>query len=129
MHERRTHAMMLIRDCADPLSEESAMTFGSIITDARKAAGLSQKELAARIKKEDGTPISPQYLNDLEHDRRNPPSSHLLKQFAQELGEDYDYLAYLGGQLPDDLRDGSHRREQVVAGIQAFRRELKGHGR
>jgi transposase len=29
---------------------------------------LSQKDLAAKIRKEDGTAISPQYLNDIEHD-------------------------------------------------------------
>ena len=50
-------------------------TFGTIISEARRAAGLSQKELAAKVKKEDGQPISAQYLNDIEHDRRNPPRS------------------------------------------------------
>jgi ribosome-binding protein aMBF1 (putative translation factor) len=49
-------------------------TFGTIISEARRAAGLSEKELAAKVKKEDGQPISAQYLN-IEHDRRNPPRS------------------------------------------------------
>jgi hypothetical protein len=37
---------------------------------ARKKLGISQKNLADRIKKEDGQSISPQYLNDIERDRR-----------------------------------------------------------
>ena len=53
--------------------------------DESRAAKRSelQKQLAALIKKDDGRPISPQYLNDLEHDRRHPPSEVLLSQFAR----------------------------------------------
>ena len=29
-------------------------TFGTLISDARRAKGLSQKDLAAKVKKEDG---------------------------------------------------------------------------
>ncbi len=101
------------------------MTFAKMISDARKQAGLSQKELTARIRKEDGTPISPQYLNDLEHNRRNPPGSYLLKQFAKELGLDYDVLAFEAGQYPEDVRDEPHPPERVQAAFQAFRRTLK----
>ena len=45
-------------------------TFGKAIADARKALKISQKELAYKILKEDGEPITPQYLNDIERDRR-----------------------------------------------------------
>jgi len=45
---------------------------------------MSQKELAGKIKKEDGLPISAQYLNDIEHDRRNPPSEFLIAQIAED---------------------------------------------
>ncbi len=102
------------------------MTFDRIITAARKRAGLSQKDLAARIKKEDGTPISPQYLNDLERGRRNPPGPYLLKQLAEELALPYEYLTFAAGQLPEDLRAGGHPPEQVQAAFRAFRRTLKG---
>ena len=60
-------------------------TFGRIIADARKALGMSQKELAARTRKEGGGAISPQYLNDIEHDRRNPPSEYIIEQLAGHL--------------------------------------------
>jgi transcriptional regulator with XRE-family HTH domain len=101
------------------------MAFGQVIAEARKRLDLTQKELAARIRKEDGTPISPQYLNDLERDRRNPPSEYLLKQFARELQLPDDYLLYIAGQWPEDLRDNAPP-EQVQEAFQAFRRTLRG---
>jgi transcriptional regulator with XRE-family HTH domain len=48
------------------------LTFGRVISEARKNRELSQKELAMLVRKEDGNAISPQYLNDLERDRRSP---------------------------------------------------------
>lgn len=101
------------------------MSFGSTIAQARRHAAISQKDLASRLLKEDGTPISPQYLNDLERDRRNPPSGHLLGQFARQLQIPEEFLLFLAGQLPDDLRAGSYRPEQVQAAFQAFRRTLQ----
>jgi transcriptional regulator with XRE-family HTH domain len=68
------------------------MTFGQFIAEARKRARLSQKELAARIKKEDSQPISPQYLNAVEHNRRNPPSEFIMKQLASVLQVQLDIL-------------------------------------
>ncbi len=101
------------------------MTFAKMIADARKQKGLSQKELTARIVKEDGTPISPQYLNDLEHGRRNPPGPPMLRQFADALGLDYDVLFFAAGQYPEDVRGEPHPPERVQAAFQAFRRELR----
>jgi transcriptional regulator with XRE-family HTH domain len=104
-----------------------AETFGQVLSAARRAAGLSQRELAARILKEDGEPISPQYLNDLERDRRNPPASHFLKQFAEVLNLPEEYLDFVAGQLPEDLRNsGSYAPDQVQAAFRAFRRSLRG---
>src|SRR5713101_7076248 len=80
------------------------MSFGQIIVEGRKRLGISQKELAERIKKEDGEAISPQYLNDIERDRRNPPSEHLISQFAKELKLSKDYLMAAAGSLPSDLK-------------------------
>lgn len=104
------------------------LTFGRVLTGARRQAGLSQRELAGRILKEDGEPISAQYLNDLERDRRNPPGRHLLKQFAAALELPEEYLDFVAGQLPEDLRAGSYAPEQVQAAFRAFRRTLRGDG-
>ena len=85
--------------------------------------GLSQKELAARIlREEDGKPISPQYLNDIERDRRSPTSDHIIKQFAQALQEDADYYFYLAGTIPAELR--SLPRDSAEIAFRAFRRPL-----
>ena len=101
------------------------MTFGKTIASARKNRGVSQRELALRIVKDDGTPISPQYLNDIERDRRNPPGDHLLKQFAEALGLDEDYLYFLAGKLPSDMRSASGNPKQVAKAFRAFRRTLR----
>ena len=98
-------------------------TFGSFIVKRRKELGLSQKELAQRIlREEDSKPISPQYLNDIERDRRNPTSDHLIHQFASSLQIEPEYLFYLAGTLPTDVREAGIRREKVVELFQAFRR-------
>jgi transcriptional regulator with XRE-family HTH domain len=102
------------------------MSFGRVIAEARKKAGRSQKELAASLTKEDGTPISPQYLNDIEHDRRNPPSESLLKQIANELSLSLEYLLFLAGQIPEDIRKLDSQPKEVEAAFKAFRRQLKG---
>jgi len=101
------------------------MTFGQIIATERKKLGLTQKDLAARVTKEDGESISPQYLNDIERDRRNPPSEHILKELATELELDSDYLYYIAGQIPPHLRDGNRPRAEVQKAFVAFRRALE----
>src|SRR5260370_1713252 len=79
-------------------------TFGTIISEARRAAGPSQKDLAAKVKKEDGQPISAQYLNDIEHDRRNPPSEFLIAQIAPILNLHKDVLCLAAGTIPQHLK-------------------------
>lgn len=98
------------------------MTFGQEISRARKQANLSQKELAALIKKEDGESISPQYLNDIERDRRNPPSEFLIEQFAEALSIDPDKLYAYAGELPPDLKNLEV--DKVVEVFKAFRRTI-----
>jgi len=96
-------------------------TFGSYLSMRRKEIGLSQKEVASMIlREEDQKPISPQYLNDIERDRRSPTSEHLIRQVASVLNEDPDYLFYLAGTIPDELRSLS--KERAVEVFKAFRR-------
>jgi len=99
--------------------------FGQIITEARKKAGLTQKEVAARLKREDGRPVDPPYLNSLEHDHRYPPSDHLIEELAKILGISPDVLYFYANRLPADIkRDAEHK--SVQAAYQAFRKALKG---
>ena len=53
-------------------------TFGGAISEARKAKGWALKDLASRVLREDEEAISPQYLNDIEHDRRSPSSDSMV---------------------------------------------------
>ena len=100
---------------------EGDQTFGRAISQARKALGLSQKQLAQKIFREDGESISPQYLNDIEHGRRSPSSDRMVQQFAEVLGMDVDWLYYLAGKFPADLRERKLTQEEVAKAMVAFR--------
>ncbi len=100
---------------------ERDQTFGRAISQARKALGWSQKELAQKILREDGESISPQYLNDIEHDRRSPSSDRMVQQFAHVLDMDVDWLYYLAGKFPADLRERRLTQREFTAGMVAFR--------
>jgi transcriptional regulator with XRE-family HTH domain len=99
-------------------------TFGKATSAARRAKGLSQKELAALISKEDGQPITPQYLNDIEHDRRSPSSEHMVQQFAERLGLSVDYLSWLVGKLPSSVKRENVDPRHVEQAFMAFRKAL-----
>jgi transcriptional regulator with XRE-family HTH domain len=99
------------------------ITFGSYIAQARKKLTMSQKELAARVFREEGEAISPQYLNDIERDRRNPSSDHLIQQFSAALNISADYLHYLAGKLPEEIRKKNLSEQDVSEFFMAFRRQ------
>ncbi len=99
------------------------MTLGEVLAQARKDRNKSLKEIAARVKKEDGSPISPQYLNDIEHGRR-APSDFVLGQLAKVYDFPPDYLHFLAGSIPTDLRERPASQETVVLAYKAFRRRL-----
>ena len=105
------------------------MTFGEVITRARKDKKLSQKQVAAGTLKEDGPAISAQYLNDIEHDRRNPPSEYIVRQLADALDLDLDYLLFLAGRFPADVLEMSRDQEGIKTAMKAFRSSLRGQSR
>jgi transcriptional regulator with XRE-family HTH domain len=108
------------------MAKPESTTFGHYIADARKKLQMSQKELAMKIlREEDEQPISPQYLNDIERDRRSPSSDYLIQQFAKILKIEGDYLHYLAGKLPDEIRKKNLSEEDVKAAFTAFRRPQK----
>jgi transcriptional regulator with XRE-family HTH domain len=104
----------------------TARTLGELISNRRKHLGLSQKELSAQIiKEEDQKPISPQYLNDIEHDRRTPSSENIITQLAKTLEVQPDYLFFLAGAIPEELRNKPRSEAEVVNMFSAFRRTAK----
>lgn len=101
-------------------------TFGTLISEARRTKGLSQKDLAAKVKKEDGQAISAQYLNDIEHDRRNPPSEFLITQIAEQIDLSKDILCIAAGTIPNDLQKiATSQPQKVEQAFKAFRRAVK----
>lgn len=83
---------------------------------------MSQKELASKILKEDGLPITPQYLNDIEHDRRSPSSDHLVTRFAQMLSLDREYLFFLAGRVSPEMREKPLTQKDFKTAMVAFRK-------
>lgn len=78
-----------------------------------------------KIIKEDGQPISPQYLNDIEHDRRQPDSPHLIEQFATHLNIKAELLYFEAGKLAQDaLRPADEK--TIVEAYKAFRKVMQG---
>jgi transcriptional regulator with XRE-family HTH domain len=102
-------------------------TFGSKIAEKRKEKGLTQKDLAEKIKKEDGNPISPQYLNDIEHDRRDAPSEFIIKSLSKVLDLPENYLVLLSKRFPEDMAKhlASANPHDVEQAYQAFRKKIK----
>ena len=100
------------------------MSFGKIIRRERQRQGLSLKTVAERVLKEDGQPITPQYLNDIEHERRHAPSPYLIGQIAKALGLAPEVLYYIAGQIPTDLANLQLDEETIIAGYKALRKVL-----
>jgi transcriptional regulator with XRE-family HTH domain len=73
-----------------------APRLGDAIHQARLAAKLTLRQLADQVTKDDGTPISPQYLNDIELHHR-VPTPHVLRELARVLGLDADALLATAG--------------------------------
>lgn len=101
------------------------MTFGETMRAARIRQGISQKDLAAAILRQDGSgPLSAQYLNDIEHDRRTPTADWLIVAIAEACGEDEGLMFVLAGKIPDDIRDFRCGPEAAVAAFKAFRKAM-----
>ena len=98
-------------------------TFGQIITEARKRSGLTQKEVAEQLRREDGRKVLPPFLNDLEHDRRYPPENAVIDQLARILKLSPDVLYFYAKRLPSDVAREAED-NQVEEAYQAFRKAL-----
>jgi transcriptional regulator with XRE-family HTH domain len=77
---------------------------GEVIKHARQARRFTLRRLAAQVMKEDGTPISPQYLFDIEVHHR-VPAPPVLQGLAQVLELDYDTLLALAGAADAVVRE------------------------
>jgi transcriptional regulator with XRE-family HTH domain len=98
-------------------------TFGQVIVRARKAAGLTQKAVAERLRRGDGRKVLSPYLNDLEHDRRYPPEDAVIEQLARILNVSSDVLHFYAKRVPPDVRRDAADYE-IQAAYEAFRRVI-----
>lgn len=77
------------------------------------------------VRKQDGQPITPQYLNDIEHNRRTPSSPEIVEQLAKALNLQPEVLYFKAGAIPADLASQQTITEdQIIAAFQAFRDKL-----
>ena len=79
---------------------DMANIFGKVLRNARRSKGLSLSKVVPLIIKEDGTPISIQYLSDLEQGKRVSSQPYFIEQIAKDLDIDVDWLYYLAGKFP-----------------------------
>jgi transcriptional regulator with XRE-family HTH domain len=98
-------------------------TFGQVIVRARKAAGLTPKAIAERLRRGDGRRVLPPYLNDLEHDRRYPPENAVIEQLAKILTLSSDVLYFYANRVPPDVRRDAADYE-IQAAYDALRRVI-----
>jgi len=98
--------------------------FGQVIRRRRRELGLTQREIAERIRFEDGHAISGAYLVELEHNTRRPPRAFLIEQFASALSLKADLLYFAAGRLPADLDGRDVSNELIVLAFESFRQEL-----
>ena len=75
-----------------PVSE-----FGSKLRELRKQAGMSQREVAEKVK------IDFTYLSKIESGVMDPPSQKVIVKLAEVLNADRDELITLAGKVPSDL--------------------------
>ena len=87
-------------------------SFGTIITEYRKKNGVSQRELARRVK------IAASYLNEIENGERGIPSNGIVKKLAKELEVPveafYDVAARETLQLPPDMSNFIKSRPEAL---------------
>lgn len=73
-------------------------SLGLIISEARKAAAMSLRDLAQRVG------VNHSYISDIEYGRRIP-SERVLKSIAAQLGLNADALLSLAGRLGEKSDD------------------------
>lgn len=84
---------------------------GEVIKQARQARRLFMRRLAAQVMKAEATPISPQYLFDIEVHHR-VPAPHILRELAWVLELYYDTLLALTGPVDPVVREYLKARPQ-----------------
>ena len=86
--------------------------FAAAFREARRKAGISQRDLAARI----GVDFS--YISKLENGRLPPPSSDTIERIAAELGCPVEDLLSAAKKLPSNTADAIAGAPEAVRFLQ-----------
>jgi len=100
---------------------------GDAINQARRVRKLTLRQLADQVTKDDGTPISPQYLNDIELHHR-VPTPHVLRELARVLELDADMLLATAGAADVVVREYLALHPEHAEGIIRLFRAAQGRG-
>ena len=100
--------------------------FASMIRGRRKELGLTQGQVAARIRIEEGRPIGQTYLAEIERGHHPNPRPHLIEEFARALEIDRDVLYLAARQVPPEVAEELRRLtpEQRGAAWRVFKRAV-----
>jgi transcriptional regulator with XRE-family HTH domain len=74
-----------------------ALSFGELLREKRRAAGLSQRELAKRA----GLDFS--YISKVENGRQRPPAADTVVRLCNILGTPVDEMLAAVGKIPDEV--------------------------
>lgn len=101
------------------------MTFGEVLYELRKKEALTLRQLASILRKSDGTPVSFQYVSELENDRRNPPPDYLIDQLAAALKTSRNLLYLHARRIPRDVTLPALNERKADRLYEKFRRKVK----
>jgi transcriptional regulator with XRE-family HTH domain len=104
----------------------AAESFGEMIARRRQELGLTQVELAARVRGRSGETVTQQRITDIEHNRFGVPRAPVLKQLASALKLDTDVLCLWARVIPGDIRAEGLSQEVIKTAWQAFREVIEG---
>jgi transcriptional regulator with XRE-family HTH domain len=76
-----------------------AASFGRVLRDSRRAAGITQRELAERA----GVDFS--YVSKLENDRLPAPAADTVVRFCEIMGVPAEQFLALGRRIPSDVQE------------------------
>ena len=100
---------------------------GEVIHQARQFRKVTLRQLSEQVTKDDGTPISPQYLNDIELHHR-VPTPHMLREFARVLALDAGTLLAIAGAAHVVVREYVASHPEQAQGIIRLFRAAQQHG-
>jgi transcriptional regulator with XRE-family HTH domain len=101
-------------------------SFGQMVARRREELGLTQVELASRIKGRSGDAVTQQRITDIEHNRFGVPRAPVMKQLAGALKLDTDVVSLWARVIPADIRAEGLSQEVIKKAWQAFREVIEG---